>query len=1848
MAEFEDLQKRLQQSRTASVQARADAANARERLARLEAQLHSLDCAFDPKDRTQVAERQRLQAQIEAASASAKQTKEAAQIAAASETDAIGQFGAFTDPQKAIARMDDQFPILMMPVRLETRFQRNLQPPQLWVRVYPDDCSIDSFEDTLSENEIKNAKLYWSAIWAAGGNADQERGAWRGLAGSQGSGRAEWIIARHDPPYQPLNMAAKPAKANPDDVVLTIATEAPPSAAEQAALVIFWKAFWLADDDSAAVDAATATLATATDAGRAAQLIHDFQPFNITTKPASPKKKTDVAVSAAFVIFPKTDDLDLKRHPWSQAATAALMPDRFVFIGYNGTAQDLFAVGNPVTAPLAVSPDPSAAADQQLQQDKTTGELIIPSEMQWMVDFDQAVASGMGFRLNLTPGQAANGFDRVIVLGLRFSADRATAQKELETLIAHHRFGSHGFAIVPQGTPTNNTDTGSSGYSRTEDPDISFDELQKASLFAETTNWFDKRDGQWLAEYLGIDSAAVNKLQNSDGLDQGDVRAMNTALWPATLGYWMETMMGPVFSGNAVAATRDFFNRFVSGRGAIPAVRVGKQPYGILPATVFSRMSWLNSLQRDDSKALQSLYAVISAMYADWGKMVKDVSFAGKSGDPHQLLLDIVGLHSGSVEYAQRMAESAEQLFNRLTLEGLGGFLSAPIIAGLFQQGKELLVGLGYTGTEGPDMLKKFFFADHNALTGPLIDDRPLSESDPIRAYSSDDKQNYIQWLIAAAGTSIDALYSQQGFKDDKPPQALLYLMLRHALQLGYHDTSLRLHESAGLLSPVAVQTAKLDDPFIHIRQTAKPFESRYEVLYKTETAITGSPTMSVGDYIGKSMGTLVLARYLNGQVDALGHLQDASTARLERAFSEHIDCCSYRLDAWLLGLVHAQLAQMRNIAQNDSGAPQPTKKGLYLGAYALLEDLRPETGVLQPVRISDPAIAADFDEPKAPPLMHDTANEGYIHAPSLNHAVAAAVLRNGYIANATNANPNTMAVNISSERVRSALGILEGLRGGQSLGALLGYQFERALHDGHEDFGLELDQFIFKMRREFPLASNRMASTQDNADDLAIDSIEARNVIDGMTLVTHIRNTDQSTYPFGKTRLKRGTPAQEAAITLEAGQLLETYDAVADLAMAEGVYQAVLGNYDRVASTLDAYSKGNFPPEPMIAQTPFNGIGLTHRVGLHFPLGSPAVGPDDTPRSLGEPAVNKWLTTILPPLNTVSCMVDFRDKNNAATSTEVLLSDLGIQPLDVLQLLRDDQGSQSLTELDERITGAVAARARPDGPITIRYMDTNAAPVSIFELTPLARHLRRLLAAARPLKPTDLSLTNEAKRTDNAKASVEKQRIQNVMDMLTALRADLNIFADGLTTALADPVANRGAIIAQADNFIDRTAALFARAAAFAIPQSGWAFAYDFRTRAFSGVLKKAQDLADRWATRLTDSQTVIDQYDALPGTATSDERLALLTRAEHLISTQTVSPFPASLADYRTKISDKRDAFAAKRLEFVNITNTTRIKISLLLADAAACLPVDAFEFPALSIAAEEDMMIAITEDALSTTQVILRECDRRLAAAGELMAAPVASADAQVTAMDAAAKALLGSDFFIVPEFTLTAAQGAELASAVAASGSLLDYVTNTVKTPQPVDTWMYGVARVRERIRSWEQIVMLSGAFTGNEPDFTPLQLPVVAGDQWLALEFPPGAVINQERLLYTSHFAAPFDKSAKQCGLLLDEWSEIIPGPDTTTGVTFHYNRPGNEAPQSMLLLTPSAFRGAWQWADVVGAIYETLDLAKARAVEPVHVDTTPYAQFLPATVMAVTMRQLTISMNLALNNKLMAQVSPNV
>ena len=188
------------------------------------------------------------------------------------------------------------------------------------------------------------------------------------------------------------------------------------------------------------------------------------------------------------------------------------------------------------------------------------------------------------------------------------------------------------------------------------------------------------------------------------------------------------------------------------------------------------------------------------------------------------------------------------------------------------------------------------------------------------------------------------------------------------------------------------------------------------------------------------------------------------------------------------------------------------------------------------------------FSDDGLPPLVRDQTNGGFIHAPSADHATTAAVLRNGFLTHATPAEPDTMSVNLTSARVRAAERVLDGVTRGQRLNELLGYQFERGLHDNHELGGPEVERFMLALRNKFPLVANNL--TFAALYDTSISNIEARNVLDGVKLVEHVRKTNNPSYPFGfdtgtgEGELPAASTSEAHAINREAARLADTNDA--------------------------------------------------------------------------------------------------------------------------------------------------------------------------------------------------------------------------------------------------------------------------------------------------------------------------------------------------------------------------------------------------------------------------------------------------------------------------------------------------------------------------------------------------------------------------------------------------------------------------------------------------------------------------------------------------------------------------------
>ncbi len=238
---------------------------------------------------------------------------------------------------------------------------------------------------------------------------------------------------------------------------------------------------------------------------------------------------------------------------------------------------------------------------------------------------------------------------------------------------------------------------------------------------------------------------------------------------------------------------------------------------------------------------------------------------------------------------------------------------------------------------------------------------------------------------------------------------------------------------------PQALQTTVESNPVVLLAQEANAF--RYTLREFPEVSTQQPPVPQ--RLLNQALRTLLFTRALSPPHEpALDELSTLPESIRQQLLAEAMDVITYRLDAWGTSLATRRLAVMRQAA--------PT--GIRLGAYGWVEQVRRAVPLL-PV----PAVPADVTAP----VSRSAQNKGFVHAPSLGHAAAAAVLRSGYLSQESNRASGTspFAVDLSSERVHRAKWLLDGVRQGQSLTALLGYRFERLLHERG------LDHYIQRFR---------------------------------------------------------------------------------------------------------------------------------------------------------------------------------------------------------------------------------------------------------------------------------------------------------------------------------------------------------------------------------------------------------------------------------------------------------------------------------------------------------------------------------------------------------------------------------------------------------------------------------------------------------------------------------------------------------------------------------------------------------------------------------------------------------------
>ena len=1129
----------------------------------------------------------------------------------------------------------------------------------------------------------------------------------------------------------------------PDD--LHIEThESPLTAAELEAGKSYWTAIIRAGDDVDQQKAAWASLASQLGASRAAWVAKSLAPNPQAEGEGQP-------------IFP---DVPVRGASWSQPARARTLPDRFIIMTFQGGKQIHAQPGGLIPSPLTVGPDPLGPG---LKPDN--GKLDIPPDLRWLVDFEVAMKVGMAVKIPLTPQQAADGFDQVLALGVRLSMDAIESAELLKSLFDSHHY-SDGLSLIPTGTPTNHTEAAPPGGEpgdvppeeswRVEESAPLFTPQRKVGDFEQQPNFEGQKDGQRLAEALGLPYETFQHVRGADNSDGLEARAMNNALFPATLGYYFKELVSPVGEDKKklvapIQRVRRFMVDYVSGRGPVSAFRVGSQPYGVLLTTPDPRF-WEGA-----SRLAGLIPEVVSSLEQIWQALSQQAARVGFGNDPEQTLLDILALHPSSVEFYQRHASTSNVSHNYLIFNDLGG-MAVSAEEERLARAQQLLVQINLLQLLPTNIMTLLWFKRATLLDGPLVDESPLSDSKPLPPVATEG--NYIDWILKQDVAALrDSDFGKDADGKPRPiPRTLLYLLLNQAMQREQIDTHHKLLYRENRFALDA------EIKYLNIQQP-----KQQTIWHQMAEPLSISGATPAGLFLMTAdLSTISEAAELEATRASLGILSKLSTAHLERLLAEHLDLCSYRLDAWLNGLLYQHLCDRQRLMRieldgEDYHSLRSGGRGVYIGAYGYLEDLRPATP-RQPVPSEQ--IPAGFEE--GAPLQFAPDNQGYIHAPSLAQSTGAAILRNARLTHKGSPNQGMMSVNLSSARVRRAQWYLEGMRTGQSAAALLGYQFERGLHDGH------LDQYLGLFRQQFPYQV-------DPATQPPNTPVAARNVVNGKLLV---EANQAKGFPYGITELNAAPAQDQNAIRGIVQATADALDAVADLALAEGVYQAAQGRHERAAAILDAVNRGAYPPEVEFVRTPRSGSALTVTIGLGLSTAPAALQwATSAPRAVSEPRLNAWFDQVLGDPADIRCQASVDDQILAGG---VRADELNLCAYDFVMSAGED--ATKVSTLERRIEYSLRRREglTDDQKVTLNLVDPDPNwglnVRTFFEMLPLVRALRRVASECRSLSGEDylpphtsVADENDRRRYDTvelkARTDAALLALQNTHDNLANAR---------------------------------------------------------------------------------------------------------------------------------------------------------------------------------------------------------------------------------------------------------------------------------------------------------------------------------------------------------------------------------------------------------------------------------------------------------------------------------------------
>ncbi|MEM7703303.1 MAG: hypothetical protein AAF251_15305 [Pseudomonadota bacterium] len=888
------------------------------------------------------------------------------------------------------------------------------------------------------------------------------------------------------------------------------------------------------------------------------------------------------------------------------------LPDRFVACGYRDGAEIFRKEGLLVDAalPTVLDPDPNTA---------------IP---EWFVDNDQAIARGMAIRIDgaefaaLAAGERPFEIDRLIVVGVEIAAapqkdpDAATKpESSLAALLRGHRFGPSGLSFPPPEDPTNATDAVSVDHDVEAPPP----ERLRALARNEAEDLTLGTDAKNLANALGLDEALFKGLSGASRSSSESRKRVFDALAPGSLGAYRRLLASPLPRADFSDEVETFARLFVHPGGVFPTLRVDDQPYGVLPvmSAVFAQDLMTDETDPEGGRLRGA--RIVASLMEEFGEEIQRSLAAlttdREQGDSRDQLNAILRWLPRSHLFDRRLLAHEWHYRHALALAGFEGVWTqlsqARQEAGAWRRGFKL------GGKTPPLQARLFPMEEASGIEAPLIPDGDLDTT-----------------LDALADLGFDDLIARMA---DRGQSLFERLVLSSAFW-----SMLEARDWLLATGPVPeLDLARLERPLVQDETSPLQFlASDPGTLDLASDLPIPTPGQSVGAYL-LSIDDSVLSAKRNPWPrarQALLALRGIPRGEMMRLTSLFIDGLSYRLDAWRTGIALQQLDKLHS--------EQPDRIAL-IGAYGVIENLRPA-----PALRPQPADTFAMD-----------GNRGFIHAHSLDHATTAAVLRSAFEPDANGVVDETLAVDLSSRRVRRGLEIIEGLAAGGTIAGLLGAQFESDIRAADENG--DLLQHLPLLRGTFPGLANAIDETAAGEE---ADKGQGMQIVDGQKLADDLETRDASglRYQGSLTAIPAGSA--RTRIDEAAAGVVETLDAFDDLCVAEGVHQILRGQVDRSAAAIEMMSSagaGAFPT-PEIAHPTNAGPGVTLRLILADNALPPAGAL--SPRAQLAPTVNAWLADRLSPILSEELTLDLEIEGVNQTAT-LRLSDLSLAPLDLITL---------------------------------------------------------------------------------------------------------------------------------------------------------------------------------------------------------------------------------------------------------------------------------------------------------------------------------------------------------------------------------------------------------------------------------------------------------------------------------------------------------------------------------------------------------------------------------------------------